>query len=130
MNTRLFQFRLRSLLLTVAIVAFVCWWIRWPRSTAIHFLKGDAVVAPKYLLPQSDHEGFRSVVRQASSDIVLTSHPRSFYDVVFARSEFIAKPKEGEGYRFWVERGKIVGGPTPILPTYYYGSWRLQLDIF
>jgi hypothetical protein len=67
------------------------------------------------------------MVNESSGNMIITQHSRGFYDILLARCTFIAHGKEGGYFRFWVSRGRVVGGPTPI---YYYGGQELMLDVF
>ena len=75
----------------------------------------------------ADLEGFRAMVGKSANEVFLTNHSRSFYDVALGRCTFIAHGKNGGYFRFWLKRGAVVGGPTPI---YYYGGQELVIDVF
>ena len=113
---RRLRFRLRTLLLAMAVVAFVCWWVHWPYVTAQKFVAATAKVERDthqpsgYWFPRHDEDGFRTMVNDSSGNIIITQHSRDFYDILLARCTFIAHGKEGGCFRFWVSRGKVVGG--------------------
>ncbi|MBC8356335.1 MAG: hypothetical protein H8E66_30520 [Planctomycetes bacterium] len=67
------------------------------------------------------------MANESSGEVIITQHSRHLSDILLGRCTFIAHGKEGGYFRFWVKRGMVVGGPTPL---YYYGGQELLLDVF
>ena len=127
------RFRLRTVLVAVTLAARALWWERWPFATAHQFVGGTAKVAVEphqpsgYWFPEAVPEGFRAMIDKSENEVVLTNHSRSFYDIALGRCTFIAQGKNGGYFRFWVKRGAVVGGPTPV---YYYVGQEFMFDVF
>ncbi len=127
------RFRLRTMLLAITLTAIAIWWERWPFATARHFVEGtENFISERqqpsgYLFREGDLEGFRAMVVKSENEVFLTNHSRSLYDIALGRCTFTAQGKNGSFFRFRVERGAIIKGPTPI---YYYGGRELILDVF
>ena len=126
------RFTVRMLLVITTIVAGGFWWGKWPERTAQRFILncGLSSDANSRLssdqVPTGDLNGFSQMVRRNSRAVRIEFQAGTFADVVYGRRTVVVTGERGR-YRFWVERGAIVAGPTP---AFIYGGQEFILDVF